>query len=360
MPACNKAYLVMLSKTTAREVYRPLAYIKPKNLKITSLLIVSLLALHLQGQVNNMTAVSTKAHLEFVRDVRLPIKLERLRNKLEFFKEHVSPNYPIFKNSIRELEDELEASICLMEELKDSVIMMEMTKAERELMIKVLNNKKLKKKYDKLWNKANQLAKERAQFEARLQFYSYGGLRMLDAGITLVRFCDPNESAENRALARQKLDYYRKSFPVRGGFDNTLYKGFFADHVNTAHKWLDKTDPYLTKVFNGKSGEEFITEVYGDGSVAPFISLAGYSEKRDSLVSLGWAAIQKCKDPIIVAARELVILMDNNKKIKEELDAKDVAIRSEMERAYFEVYGIRVKIINDDFDFDFDRHPYYN
>ena len=329
-------------------------------MKIVLFLIVSFLAWQVHAQDTIVTSISTKAHLEFVRDVKLPIKQDRLTTKIAFFKTMIGPNIHVFQDSLLKMEEELEGTTSILNILKDSIQMAERTSLEMELKWQVMNNKKLKKKYGKLWERATKLAEKQRQLEARFQFYNAGGLKILGAGISVVQACDPNESEENRTLAQQKLDYYRKAFPVRGGFDNSLYRGFFADHLNRAHNWLDENDPYLTKVFMGQNGDEFLAEVYRDGQDLPYISFVGYSEKRDSLVSLGWDAVKNSKDPVIVAARELIILMRESKKLQEKLTAEDAGIRSEMERAFFEVYGRRVKIINDNFYYDFDLDRYYD
>ena len=115
----------------------------------------------------------------------------------------------------------------------------------------------------------------------------------------------------------------------------------------------------MNKVFSGKSGEEFLTEVYGDSTGGPNLSLVAYTEQHDSLVNLGWDVIKKCKDPLIVAAHELVILIRENKKLEEELDAKEEALCDELSRAFFEVYGIKVNVFNNYYDYVFDYDYYY-
>ncbi len=297
-----------------------------------------------------------------MRDIKLPIKLERLSNKLDVWQEILGPNWktekPMFHVTIHELEKEQEATIILLNGLKDTMQMREKTKVEMEFRSYIEKDKKLKTKYGNLWVQADDLAKERGQLEARLQFYTACGLNLLNAGVNVIRACDPVETKENKALALQQLEHDSHAYLDNIIQDNHLYVAIFVDHLNTARNWLPETDPYLIKVFNGKSGDEFLTEVYGN-SIGGNKSLVAYADQRNSLVNLGWDAIKKCKDPIIVAAHELVILMRENKRLEAELDTKEEALRDELSRAFFEVYGTRVNVFNDYGDYVFDYDYYW-
>ena len=61
-------------------------------------------------------------------------------------------------------------------------------------------------------------------------------------------------------------------------------------------------------------------------------------------MNLGWNAIQNSEDPAIIAARELVSLIRENKKIGEELDAKEEVLSTELGLAFYEAYGIKVRV----------------
>ncbi len=77
-------------------------------MKIIPFLIFSLLPFHLHGQDKTTSKLFTKAYLEFERDIKIPIKLEQLTNKLGIWKENLGPNWktewPQFKETIFGLE----------------------------------------------------------------------------------------------------------------------------------------------------------------------------------------------------------------------------------------------------------------
>ncbi len=105
-------------------------------MKIATFLIFSLFVFYHQALDRNTDSLSTKAHLEFMRDVKLPFKLERLSNKLGVWKELLGPNWkthpnwPVFQTYFQDLEKEQEATIILLNSPKESGQMMEKTKVE--------------------------------------------------------------------------------------------------------------------------------------------------------------------------------------------------------------------------------------
>ncbi len=223
------------------------------------------------------------------------------------------------------------------------MMIVQKTEIETALKNRVMEDKKLRKKYNNLWDRIKSLAEERGRHETRIQFHSTGGLILLDAAINIVRSCDPNETKENREQAIKMLENYTSmsGYPIS---DNFFGRAFFVDHLTRARRWLHDSDPLFSKVFCGRGGKEFLEAVYGDEKGNPISSLVAYAEQRDSIVNLGWNAIQNNEDPAIIAARELVILMRENKKLGEELNAMEEVLCAELGRAFYEAYGIRVYV----------------
>ena len=107
-------------------------------MKIVSFLIFILFAFHLQAQDTNTDSLATKAHLELMRDIKTPIKLERISNKLDVWKVILGPNWkthanwPVFQKYIQDLEKEQQTTITMLNGLKDTMQMMMKTKVEME------------------------------------------------------------------------------------------------------------------------------------------------------------------------------------------------------------------------------------
>jgi hypothetical protein len=76
-------------------------------------------------------------------------------------------------------------------------------------------------------------------------------------------------------------------------------------------------------------------------------------------VSSDWDAVKNSEDQIVVAAHVLVILMRENKKREEELDAKEEALCDDLSRAFSEVYGTKVNVLNEHGDYVFDYDYYW-
>ncbi len=317
-------------------------------MKILPLLILSLLAFNLQSQDTATQTFYTMAYLEVKRDIEIPIKIERLNNKLRIWKENLGTDWetewPQFKETIFGLEKDQKTTLTILQNLRDSLFIAQKTKVEVAFKKHLFKDQKYVEKYSNLWDRIKNLAEERSQQEINEQFHSTGGLALLDAAVNIVLSCHPNITKENRKRAIKTLENYTSmsnGYPLS---DNFFGRAFFVDHFNRALGWLDHIDPLFTKVFRGKNGAQFLEAVYGDTNGYAIGSLVAHAAQRDSLVSLGWNAIQRSEDPAIIAARELVILMHENKKAGKKLDKREEVLRKELGMAFFDVYGVEVVV----------------
>lgn len=293
------------------------------------------------GNPGTTNRLFTKAQLELERDIRIPMKTERLTNRLRIWKENQISHWQFVLTNILGLENGLKAARGNLHGLEDAKLMAQKTAAEKAFKGRVMADKKLAEKYGDLWDRIASVVRERRLHEATARFHTTGGLAPVDAAVTTVRSCDPAETEEHRKQAKREME-------GRGaGIPNFFWRAFFVDHVVRARGWLPKDDPFFSKVLGGKSGGEFLEAVIGDGAAGhqggpKLRSLVYYPEQREALVKSGWKAIQDCEDPAIVAARELVILMRKNEKLGDELDAKEEALGAEIGRALFACYGTKV------------------
>ncbi len=300
------------------------------------------------GNPGTTNRLFTRAQMEFERDMRIPIKIEQFTNALRIWEENPSSSYAWVRTRILELENGQKAARGNLHGLNDAKLMAPKTAAEKKFKGRVMADKNLAEKYGNIWDRIASVANERRPHEARERFYSTGGLALLDAAINTVQSCEPAETEEHRNKAQKTLN--RWGDPLS---DNVYGRVFFVDHVDRARGWLSKDDPFISKALGGKSGGEFLNAIYGDSrfiSGSPesamtdsgFRSLAAYAGKRDALVKSGWKAIQASEDPAIVFARELVILMRENKKVGDDLIATEEALGAEIGRALLDCYGTNV------------------
>jgi hypothetical protein len=316
-------------------------------MKLLSSIFFILLTPLLQAQNHSNDSFVAMAYLELERDVTIPIELERLTHKLNIWKENLGPDWqtewPQFQKTIYALEQEQTAARNFLDSLNDAQVFSRMTVLEHAFMDHLQADKKLRKKYKNIQRRIQCLAEGRARYETRKQFYTVGGLALLDAAVNTVRACDPDETPANRKVASKQLENYASSggYPIS---DNFFGRAFFTDHLARAHNWLPEGDPLFSRVFGGRNGTVFLEAIYGPENSDRITSLVAYTAQRDSIMHLGWNAIQTSTDPALAAARELVLLMRENEHLGLALETKEQALRDELGKAYMELFGKEVTV----------------
>ncbi len=302
------------------------------------------------GNPGTTSRLFTQAQLEIERDLRIPMKIERLTISLhnskdpsspaqsgEYDPENPSASWASIRTSILREENDLKAAHGNLQGLEDAKLMAQKTAAEKAFRARVMADKLLAEQYGDLFDQIGSMAKARQLHEVRAPFHSTGGHPLLDIAVDIVRLCDPTETEKHRKQARKNLEAWA------GGTIQLNY-GFrvaCVDHFVLARNWLPKDDPYFSKVLGGKSGEEFVDAIDPPES-RRLPSWIGYPEQREALVKSGWKAIQESEETTIVAARELIILIRKHEKIGEELIATKEALGAKVGRALLACYGTKV------------------
>lgn len=289
----------------------------------------------------------TTAQMELERDVRIPIEIQRLTNKLpilkspisndgEFDPENPSKHWAWMRTRILAAENDLKAARGHRHGLESATLMAQKTVAEQAFKSRVMADEKLARQYGDLWDRIAIVAEERRQHEVRARFHTADAARVFGVAVAVVRMLDPAESAAEREQARQTVE----SWVGKTVHTNIHIAAQGQDHLVRSRSWLPEDDPFFTKVLGGRNAQEFHDAVAGGQGQSP--NWFGDPEPREALVNAGWTAIQDSDDPVIVAARELVPLMRKNAKLGAELDAREAALSAEMARALFECYGTNV------------------
>ena len=289
------------------------------------------------GNPGTTNRLFTKAQMEFERDIKIPIIVELLTNRLRIFRQIIRrfpQAEPQFRTQILGWENGQKATRGNVHGLKDAKLMAQKTAAEKAFKGRVMADEKLAAKYGNLWDRIASVVEEQKLHEAPARFHATGNSYLLDAAVSIVRSADPTETEEGRKQAAERLAGLTAQTRGQDLQENVISRPMFEDHVIRARGWLRENDPFFSKVLGGKNGGEFLAGLRG--------SVVGSAEQRDALVKSGWKAIQESKDPAIVAARELVTLMRKNEKKGEELDAKDEALGAEIGKALFACYGTKV------------------
>lgn len=292
----------------------------------------------------------TKAQTELERDIRIPIEIARLTSALRIWKDPRSATYSgeydpenpsrywaFVRTRILGLQDDLKAAHGHLRGLENASRMAQKTAAEQAFRDRVMVDEELAERYGDLWDRIAGVVQERRQLEARARFQTAGGSAVLDVAIAIVRLCDPAETEEHRERARETVES-RAGGTINSNFHMTAQS---LDHFVRSRDWLPEDDPLFTNVLGGRSPEEFLEAMEGERARSS-PDWPGYPESREALVAGGWQAIQDSEDPVIVAARELVVSMRQNEKLVAELDAKEEALGAEIALALSACYGTEV------------------
>ncbi|MCB9888218.1 MAG: S46 family peptidase [Planctomycetes bacterium] len=283
------------------------------------------------GNPGSTERLNTKAQMDYQRDVKLPILLEMLTNRLNIFRKLIKQRPPLadhFRTQMLSWENGEKAFTGNIRGLKDPALMAQKVAAEKAFKARVMKDPKLAEKYGKLWEQIAEVAAKRRVQEPLSHFHAPGNSYVLNSALTIVRAFDPEESAEDRAEAQKELK------TLRVGQENLISIPIFTDHVTRAHKWLSDNDPFFTKVMGGKGPTQFLRSMLR--------SRVLLDDERAALTEGGWEAIAKSEDVAIVAARELAKLIRADSKVSKDLDAKEDVYGARIAQALFATYGTGV------------------
>ncbi|MEM7245484.1 MAG: S46 family peptidase [Acidobacteriota bacterium] len=298
------------------------------------------------GNPSTTKRLLTKAQLELERDVRLPLEIEWLTNRSRIFGEVLgdprrnlsSAWFSAWSRTLThalELESGLKAACHRLQGLSDAVLMARKTTAEETFQGLVMADQELAETHGDLRDQLAGVARERRQHEVRAHFQLTGNLALLNAALTIVQACDPAETEERRKQLKREMEDWRSG----GGIPNGLATALFVDHVTRARGWLPEDDPYFSKVLGGRSAQDFLKAVHETTDDGKLRTLVQDADRSRALVDSGWKAIRASEDPVIVAARELVVLMRANEKLGAELDARESALSAELGRVLLAHHG---------------------
>ncbi|MEM7104818.1 MAG: S46 family peptidase [Bacteroidota bacterium] len=286
----------------------------------------------------------TKTQLELEMDIKLLMEIDRLTSELrilkdpgsntytgEFDPENPSRHWAWVRTSMLNLENDLKVENGKLDALEDKQLMAKKTAIEQTLRQCLMADKQLTEKYNGLFDEMTNLVEQLKVHEVRMQFHKGAGL--LDLVMDIVRLSDPEATVEHRKYARDHLDGWT------GHSYNLNFHGVahVLDHFVRASQWLPADDPYMTKVLGDLSPKGFV-EILEERSS----TWLGHSGNRDALIELGWKGILESKDPLVIAARELVVLMRENEQLGGWLEAKEEALGLKMAQAMFACYGANI------------------
>ncbi len=316
------------------------------------------------GNPGTTKRLSTRAQLELERDIRIPMRIQRIKNNLRIANIRSSKTIEQLTNILRQssvgntdsaafdpgspsphfsdaqllkMEYDIKAARGNLQGLKDATLMAQKTTSEQAFQDRVMADKDLAEKYGDLWDRIASVVEQRRQHEARARFQTANGSPVLGVLVPIVRMCDPAETEEHREQARRTNESW-------AGVEISPNAGYILDcldHLVRSRSWLAEDDPFFTKVHGGRSAADFWDAVDGEQAQSS-PNWLGYPEPREALANSGWKAIQASEDPMVVAAHELARLMRANEELGVRLDAEEAALGADIGRLLLKCYGANV------------------
>jgi hypothetical protein len=281
----------------------------------------------LTGNPGGTERLLTMAQLEYRRDARSPRMREMIDNRMAIMRAIAARSEADEKSQrtdILALENAQKLYRGEHGALLDPRFMARKARAEAQFKAKVLADPQLAQKYGDLWDRIADVADLRKQFEARNAFQTTGGSLHLNRAVELVR------AAADGTVSDQEAEAVR-GIPTEM---DERQAAFFVDHLQRAQRWLPRGDDWLQAVLGDRTPEQAAQAIAG--------SRIGEDEFLDSLLADGAAEIERTDDIAVRIARAIAPLIDRNKAINAELDARENVLGANIARAVFDVYGNEV------------------
>jgi hypothetical protein len=290
------------------------------------------------GHPGSTNRMMTMAQLQYERDHAAPAKLEAARRRLAALQKYSAQGAEQArraKSAIFGLENTIKVRQGEYEALMDSCVLGAKGRQERELIAAVKASADQKTAYAWAWDSV------RAATARQLSRMNHGLYRTLGSGMAGTAFALVAMQRELKKPNGERLHSYQDAnlaatkrrllspAPVYPDMDEAV----MADALRLAAGKLGAGDPWLTAVLDGKSPEEAARMYHASSKVFD----AGV---RKELLEGGEAAIDASTDPLIVLARKLYPIMDEQREWTERQVTAAITPASEaIGKARFAVYG---------------------
>jgi hypothetical protein len=294
------------------------------------------------GHPGSTARLNTVAHLEFLRDLAIPLILDMLNSRRDVLKQYMAKGEEETRraqNELNSIENAIKVYDGQLKGLKDPKLLAKKRAAEQALRSSVNADPRKKQMYGDAWDaiakgRAGQKAYERDRrfLELGAGFYT----EYFDLAKVLVRL-----AAESAKPNAQRLPEYNDA--RRPGLEAAIqnppvmYDDFeklkLASSLALLQKVYGPNDPITQRVLMGKTPEARAAELIDNTSLKD-------ADYRKKLLDGGWDAIKESKDPLI----QLAVSIDPEaraarKRYDEEVVAVERANYAKIARALFDKEG---------------------
>ena len=292
------------------------------------------------GRPGNTDRLVSVRELEFERNVRMPVLLQRYNELYQayykFFDAHPERQDEILSqllsvaNGRKKFAGELIA-------LNDPYLMAKKYDFEKKLQQKVLNEPNLLKKYGTVWDDLNKAYKELSAFEKDFLVMS-----MADRNLSAYHETARNlviyalqmkvpESERNKAYKAENIEQTRKGIIIDLK-DPDLQEWLVVSHADFLYKVAGNQDAMLLKLFGGKTGKEAFDYFMKNTKIAS-------KNFVNNLVAQGPDAILQSSDPLIQYYLETRKLYMEKSELRDKLYSTIEIQNQTLGSLIFDAYG---------------------
>jgi hypothetical protein len=291
------------------------------------------------GNPGTTDRLSTVAHLEYLRDVWLPVYLRSVKRRTGSLQEYakrgpeeqrqVMSTIFSYQNTIKALTGELNG-------LLDPVIFGKKQKEEKEFRALIAGDAQWQKKYGDAWDAAATAAKRNAELFAPSVFRNLRGSQLATNATRIVRYAAEIEKPDG-----ERLDGYHdaelESFRFRLLSNAPVYPALeeyrLADGFHESLEELGPDDPFVKAFLTGRTPEEVAHELLSGTKLADV-------NVRKALIEGGMKAVMESKDPLILAALKLEpMAREILDRLKKEVESVESVAGEKIGQARFAAYG---------------------
>jgi hypothetical protein len=297
------------------------------------------------GNPGNTERLNTMAHLDFLRDVGIPLilkNLERRNNLLKAYSSKGEEELRRAQETIFSVENSLKAYRGYLQGLKNQKLMERKLKAEKRLRKFVSSNPERAKKYGDAWDQVATVRKALLNYERERRFLDTGwGLNstLFTLARQIVRLGTQSQLPNTERLP-EYTDANRPSLELQIFSPAPIYDDFermkLIDAFTFMRDELGADNPDVKTVLAGKSPTDRANELINSTKLKDV-------NYRKELVQGGLKAIEASDDPMIVLARAIdKRALELRERYQKEVVGVERDAYAKISQALFEMEGTKL------------------
>jgi hypothetical protein len=295
------------------------------------------------GRPGNTDRLLSVRELEFYRDIRTPMILQRFNELYQayfkFFQAHPDRHDEILSQLLSVANGRKSFAGGLVA-LNDNYLMAKKKDFEKKLRARVQEDPVLQIEYGTLWEDINAVFDELGTFEKEiflLNFSEFYSSSYHQTARNLVNYAMQTKLPENErapVYKTEKLEQTRKNIFVEPK-DADLQEWLVISHADFVYKVCGEGNEILKKLYGSNTGKK---------AFEFFAKNTQISDKKfvEGLIEKGPEAIEKTEDPLIrhyFATRQLIV---DKSELRNQLYSKIEVLNQKLGKLIFEAYGLRI------------------